>query len=113
MTSSAFQSLLTQTVTIVRRASSGRDAYNNPAYTWTDLATHAGRLTQTEATEVAVGEDRVISDWNLYFPDDADIAAHDRVRVDGRTFEVVGEPYRVRSQSAVHHVKARLRHVEV
>ena len=105
----SFRSLLIQQATVVRRTAATADRYGNPTYTWADDETYPARLEQLSAEERIVTEDRQVIEWRVFLPASADLTAADRVRVDGTTFEVFGEPARPYGRRSVHHVEAELK----
>lgn len=105
--------LLTQTVTVLHFDEGAKDSHGNREPSWDDGGEHLVRLEQTDATEVLVGRDTLVSDWRLYLHEDAVIGGRDRVvDEDGRTFEVMGSPEVQRSPRGPHHIVARLRYVD-
>ena len=109
----SYRGLLTQTVTVVRRNAGAEDRYGNATDEWAAGVEHPARLTQVAGSEATAGRDAQISDWKLYLEADVEIDGSDRVvDEDGRTFEVVGPPTVARTPRGVHHVEARLRHIE-
>lgn len=98
---------LPDSVQILNRQSSG-DPRGDRTYTWPDSATPVrGQLQPTAAQEVTTGiGTTVTSDWLLILDPAATIDAYARVKVNGRRFDVVGEPARLGGNLA--HVEARL-----
>lgn len=84
------------TVTVLR-AETTEDEYGNPVRGW-DAAGETevrGCSVQPElGPEVTVGRDTIVPRWRLYAPDGTDLLGSDRVRFDGNTYEVDGEPQR-------------------
>lgn len=105
---------LSQPVTVRTISDGAVDDYGVPtdvvtATTEMDLA-----IQQTDAVEITVGEQTVISEWVAYGDDPAlALTARDQI-VDaaGTVFEVVGRPYRPRTPRGAHHLEARLRVIE-
>lgn len=102
--------LLNQPLTIGEPTSTV-DAEGNVVSIYTERQTW-GRLEQTDSVEVSQGRTTVTSDWRIFLPPGDAISAPDRVRGDGRTFEVVGAPSHERTPRGDHHTVARLIHVE-
>lgn len=99
-------------VVIQSRTQTGTDAYNNPVFGWPDGETVPGIVQQTDATEVTVDRDTQVTDWLLTFFRDVTLTGRDRVKQDGRKFEVVGAPNRLTGPRGVRQVEARLRHLD-
>lgn len=109
----SFAALLTQTVTIIEPGTS-TDTYGNEVADWgagATTTTGPGLIQQTDATEVTVDRDTVVSNLMLFLPPDRTITALCRATEGERTFEVIGEPDLLRTPRGPHHVEARLRHV--
>lgn len=104
--------LLRQEVEVVPVSAGDPDRYNAPTRAEGEPVPYAAWIEQTRATELQVGRHTVIADWLLVLPAGAVIDAGDRVRHDGRTFEVTASPDRVRTPRGEHHVEALLRLVE-
>lgn len=102
------QALLPQTATVVSCTVGATDRYGNDTYTYATRASYPCRLRQLRADERGQGDNRQVITHRIYLPADADLGRHDRVTVEGVTYEVDGEPYRVRGSSTVHHVEADL-----
>ena len=100
------------TVTIVEPPSASRsDRYRDPDPDWAAAARRPspGRLEQTAATEISIGRDTLISDWQLTLPIEAVITGACRVEAAEGVFEVVGTPARLDSSPRTAHIEARLR----
>lgn len=84
--------LARQTVTVVTRTRVGEDELGNDRYD--DVETVVpGCAVQPLTTDEQVGDrDTVTSRWQLWAPAGTPLAATSRVRYDGHTFEVDGEP---------------------
>lgn len=105
----AIGALLDQAVTLLAEDITTTDAWGNTTVSaWTTVGTYRGRLEHTTSQEIAYAGDTVVTDWQLFLEPSAPITARHRVQVDGRTFQVVGEPSPVRARGPVHHTKARL-----
>ena len=106
--------LLTQAVEVLPLATgSATDAEGNVVTADGATRSYLGLLQRTRTTEVADGA-RVLerTGWTLFLPPAAEVGPHDRVRVDGRVFQVDGEPERVQTPRGVHHVEVLLVAVE-
>lgn len=85
------------TTVTVYRASSTTDRYGNEVPgPWVSVGTVAGCAVAPRSSSRAdeltgAGRTGVIVGLTLYAPSDAEIGPHDRVEVDGDTFEVDGE----------------------
>lgn len=116
--------LLTQTATITRArpaAAGATDAEGN----WTPAPPttasypcrlergHGGRQSREATGEgYEQGAELMESSWLLFLPATADITGRDLVTVDGRKFEVDGEPDVLRTPRGAHHIEAFLHSVE-
>ena len=78
----------------VRRWTTGElDAHNNPIEGWSepeDLKVYGWEVPRT-AEPLLRGHDRVIVDLSLLVPPGTEIEAHDKVVLQDREYEVVGE----------------------
>lgn len=82
-----------RTVHIQRWESEGRDAHNNPIEGWSDpepVRVYGWEVPRT-AEPLVTGHDRVVVEMSMFVPPGTDIGAHDRVILDDRLFEVIGE----------------------
>lgn len=104
----SFRRLLSQTATVTTRTPGTSDAEGN-VVTANTSADYPALVQQTDAIEVLVGDVRSVSNWLLFLLPDAAINAQDQVVVDGRTYEVTGEPAVLRTPRGPHHIEARLR----
>ncbi len=106
--------LLTQEVVVVRRSQGAtQDEYGNPITSTQSLRDRwPARLEQVSGVEVAVGDDRVLTDWVCYLPPETVVDPSDRIEYGGRTFEVVGPPQVLMRAQGPGHLEARLRFVQ-
>ena len=82
-----------KTVDILRWTTGGRDAHNNPIEFWSepeDIKVYGWEVPRT-AEPLRAGHDRVIVDLSLFVPPGTEIDAHDKVVLQDREYEVVGE----------------------
>lgn len=101
---------LFQTVTRQRFGATVKDSYGNDVPTGVPTeATYKGRLDPGKQDEITTGRDTLVSDATLYIEPGADVAATDRVVVDGQTYEVIGKPRQIPGARAVHHPEVALR----
>lgn len=115
------KSKLPGTVTVIR-AIRETDRYGNTVYDWAaaDRTEYVAWVEQRIAPAAGTQSEHVTdrnaqaSLWLLIVPPDADIDGRDRVEYDGRTFEVIGPPWTVKTRrtSAAHHIEANLRWLE-
>lgn len=100
------------TVTIVRPAS-GVDGYGDPSEDWgqTTSTWSAAWVQPRSTSEVNGGRTAVLTEWMAFLPEDAPIAAGDRLVWEGRTYEVDGEPAVLWNPSGPHHVEASLKRI--
>lgn len=101
--------LLTQTVIVRSNGTAVIDDEGNTTRPSTDT-TYQGRLADQVVVETNDGTPATEQQrWLLYLPAGAVIGPHDRVVVDGVTYEVDGVPYRALNGSGgEHHVEAHL-----
>jgi hypothetical protein len=105
-----FRNLLVKTAMVFRRGvGPGTDPYNNPTEPETTSVSYPCWLEQTATVEITQGRSTVLSDWLLVLPPEAVVDPTDRVVVDGRSFEVVGQPLSAASPRGTHHIECRLR----
>jgi hypothetical protein len=105
--------LLTRPVTIQRRSAGGStDDYGNPTST-TETVSTIGELQQRVRDEPGGQGEVSRTDWLLVLPAGTPLDTSDTVTVDGRVFEVIGDPWPVRNPRTgqTSHVEATLRRV--
>ncbi len=101
--------LLVQTATVLVNGAGTVDAEGNVIRT-SSPTVYPCRLGQQQSRE-DVGEGPTVerTTWLLYLPSGATCGPHDRVTVDGVTYEVDGLPFRVlNGDGTEHHVEAKL-----
>lgn len=81
------------TVSLEVRDSSGTDPLGVPVVVWGAPVAHSvcGWATPTSTEPKLAGHDRVIVDVELYAPTAFPANPHDRVLIEGKRYEVVGE----------------------
>ena len=93
------------------RAASSTDAYGDPTLDW-DTATTTSEVpawVQPRTTsEVTGGRSAVLTEWMAFLPPETDVAAHDRLRWEGRLYDVDGDPAYLWNPSGPHHVEVPL-----
>ena len=80
-------------VEVLRWSTGGLDAHNNPIVGYAEpepLMVYGWEVPRT-AEPLRAGHDRVIVDLSMFVPPGTEISAHDRVVINDREFEVVGE----------------------
>jgi len=108
--------LLNRPVTITRRTPSAtEDAYGNPVDAVVTTTT-VGELQQQQRSETDQGAwglagDIVQTVWLLVLPAGTAIDASDRVTIDGKDYEVIGDPWHARNPRTQQdaHVEVTLR----
>lgn len=102
--------MLTQPIEVLPYEEGERDRYNDVTPSFGDPVSYRGYLEQTAATEIVVDRDTLVSSWLLILPPHAELTAKDHVVSGVKTYEVVGEPWRVRDPMTrrTDHVEARL-----
>jgi hypothetical protein len=103
----SFLSLLNRTATITHRGDQTVGADGRPQPGATTTTTSRCRLEQTAASEVTVGQSTYVTNWRIYFPAGVPLDGGDALTIDGRHFELVGQPWEVDGASTVHHIEAR------
>lgn len=101
--------LMTRTVTI-SHPGIHVDAYGDTQRDWT-TATEVdtvGWLAYSSSIENLDGRDATSTMLSLTMPAGTAIGARDRVRIDGRTYEVDGEPTSAWAPRGEHHIECRL-----
>lgn len=81
-----------RSVEVARHAQSGEDAHGNPIEGWEseEVRVYGWEVPRT-AEPLLAGHDRVVVDLSMFVPPGFEVSAHDRVVIEGRTYEVVGE----------------------
>lgn len=107
----SIDNLFTTTVTIVTPATVTSTRYNSERPDWDHPSEvdAIGWLTELSTVEVLDGRDTVVSGWRLFLPAGTAITARDRVRIDGDTFDVDGQPHSATSPAGEHHIEVTLR----
>jgi len=104
--------LLPLTVTWQQPAAT-TDEYGNTIVDFSDPTETAIRAWLQDSTTVEQRDGRdTVRTTRLLITNELGITAHDRVIVDGRIFEVDGEPSTVDTPAGPHHLEARLLTVE-
>lgn len=79
-------------VTVHRHSAGETDAHGNPVDSWVpDQARVYGWEVPRTAEPLRAGHDRVVVDLSMFVPPGFEVSAHDRVEINGLTYEVVGE----------------------
>lgn len=109
----SFLKLLTQQATITPRTRAEEpDAHGNRGWEDGDPQTYPALLQQLSAEEQMQDRTEQAADWRLFLPPAAVVDGDSKVVVDGKPYEVVGPPDRLRTPRGEHHVEARLRSVD-
>lgn len=105
--------LLVRDVTRLR-AQLVTDSHGSEIKDWTnpDTITGKGWLAQRFHTEEGALREAEISTWHLTVYPNFDVQAHDRIVIDGQTFEVDGPPRPAWTPRGHHHTEVTLRIVE-
>jgi len=100
---------------IVRREDGTEDDYGNviPAETTVQALCAFQKQNALGDSEDGSRGNLAESGWNVFFPVGTDVEQGDAVIVDGREYEVDGEPYRARNEltGSVSHVECAARRV--
>lgn len=79
-----------------------RDVLGNQELDWVnapEVDIHGCVIYPGATDELTVGRNTALIQWTVIAPADADIRATDRIKVDGKIYEIDGEPGRWRSAS--------------
>ncbi len=88
--------LLPHTLVIERSTAGAVDTWNQPSYSYADLATVPGLVDPKSALEVAQANQAgaVVGDYTIYVHSTVDLTEADRIRYGGREYEILGiRPY--------------------
>jgi head-tail adaptor len=101
--------LLVRTVSVLRAATT-TNRYNDSAKNWdsTTSWTVNGWLAQQSTSETLDHREAVSQGLILHLDADTEIAAGDRVRIDGVTYDVAGEPNVAWTPRGAHHIECQL-----
>lgn len=100
--------MLIDTVTLVTPGTETADAEGNPVEATPSTQDYRGWLQQKESVEVVGARTVVTSKPFLFLEPDAPLTSANRVRVNGSTYEVDGEPNLLRTPRGPHHWEADL-----
>lgn len=107
----SFTSLLSQTCTVLSRATSTADGYGQPTYHWDESSTSFPCRVQARGrnSRFIVGDNlqSIASTHVMYAESSCPVSARKRVKVSGDTYTVLFVDA-VRGASAVHHVECDL-----
>lgn len=110
-----FGALMSQRVVLKRPQYGNTDRYGNDAPTfheqehWIEAWAY---VQPVNSVEEQADMNRRVSEYTLLVGPQTELEADFRVEVDGRDFEVIGEPQVFRTPRGVHHVEATIRIVE-
>lgn len=101
--------LMVRTVTVIT-AGTRTDAYGDPQPNWATAteATVPGWLATSTSIETLDGRDATSTSLTLTVPAGTAVTARNRVRIDGRTYEVDGEPRSAWTPRGEHHIEMLL-----
>jgi hypothetical protein len=105
------QHLLNREATITSRDAVGEDKYGNTTYTAVTAGPYKCRLEQTTTTEMTQDRETVITRYRMFMLAGPDLRAADTVQIDGKTYEVDGDPVVRDGMHAAHHIEATLKEV--
>lgn len=102
-----------QTVVLVRRAVTGRDAHGNDVYTVTRETVSQCLVQPTLfSKEFISAEDRTVNRLQLFAPPNVNLKSIDAVEFNGERYEISGEPLPWPDWTGgVHHIEAILEKV--
>lgn len=81
-----------ETVTFLRRTSTGKDAHGNPVWTWMGTDVPGCVVWPTGSTEQVQGQDQTSERLTVLAPYGTDVTAYERAEVRGLVYEVQGVP---------------------
>jgi len=81
-----------ETVTILRRAETGRDAHGNPIWGETEIPVPRCAVWPTGSTEQIQGQDQTSENLTVWMPYGTEVRETDRCRVRGLVYDVQGVP---------------------
>jgi len=113
----SFAGLLSRTAVVVTMEPGTPDEYEDPILAEVSRRSYAAYLEPLVAPgarpeEDFVGRDTLISDWRLILPAEAVVTGLDRIELEGKTYEVIGEPWSAHSPRGSHQVELRVRLME-
>lgn len=89
-----------------RGEQTGTDSRGNPIYGPDEEVVFYGELRPLQGSETVAGRDEVTSRFRLFIPRSITITAFDKITIDGRGYNVEGDP-------EPHNIAGRLHHHEV
>lgn len=106
----ALSQLLNLPVTILRRSGGTDDGYGNLVPGEDDVGT-VGELQQVRREEAGGAGELSDTEWLLILPPDAEINTGDAISIEGRHYELIGDPWVARNPrtQAISHVECTLR----
>lgn len=104
-----YSSLLINSFITQRYVAGAQDAYGNPAKAWANYLTGDCRISYPKGRQVQRGTEVVPVDAVL-FMQDIDVTEHDRVVVDGITFEILFVAT-LQDSTGEHHMELDLKRV--
>lgn len=95
------------TVAVLRAGTSPAPDGGDPVPNWAaaTTASYRGELQPVETAENVVAQQRTLSTHLAYLPANADVKATDRLRHQGRDYEIDGEPEAWRAWGQAHHIE--------
>lgn len=84
--------MIGETVTIVRRTESGRDAHGNTTWSSRLIPVAGCAVWPTGSTEEVQGQDQTSERVTVWFPYGTEVLSTDQVLVRGLEYEVIGLP---------------------
>ena len=99
---------------VIQTAGARTDAYGDTQPDWTTPTTVAagGWLAQQSSIEDLDGRAATASTLALFLPAGTVITARNRVVIDARTYEIIGEPHKAWTPRGEHHVEVQLQAVD-
>lgn len=90
------------TVTLIKRAVSGQDAYGNDVYSETPVPVYPCVVQPSGSTEFVQFTDQVSTDLAIFMPYETDVSPTDAVEYNGIRYEIQGDVSRWQSPFSGH-----------
>lgn len=81
-----------QPITLVKRVKGAPDSFGNDTWTTTTTAV-VGAFAPVASVELVQGQDVITTQPTVYLPAGTDVSALDAVQIDGKQYEVDGDPH--------------------
>jgi hypothetical protein len=105
------ENLLNRQATITSKDAAGADKYGNTTYTLATAGPYKCRLEQIATTEMTQDRETVITRYRMFIMAGPELRAADTVQIDGKTYEVDGDPVVRDGMHTAHHIEATLKEI--